>query len=214
MKAWHNHSVFSFPQPYEAYCPNCSEKLRLWPAKGHPFYCDECPYDQRNVLKRSTGENRLNCFLCDFDCCVNCSTAERFQRVRPEARLFNEEPDRVSDGDIERAAANMVAARLIETSYREEENENQPSLPYNPNPFSTTPATYITEPENFNTPFIIPQKDDPPAYPGEQYNTSSHTNPAAPSNHASLSYAIAPYFQPNPPETEFSPSAPPLIKPY
>lgn len=214
--------LLGFPQPYDAYCPNCSERLRLWPAKGHPFYCDECPYDQRNVLKRSTGENRLNCFLCDFDCCVNCSGAERFQRVRPEARLLNEEPDRVSDGDIERAAANMAAARLIETSYREGENENQPTLPYNPTPFSTTPATYnpvnyshrTQEPENFNTPFIIPQKDDPPAYPAEQYNSSSQLHPAAPSNHPSLPYAISPYSQTNPPETEFSPTAPPLIKPY
>jgi len=72
--------LLSYPKPYEAYCPECSEKLCLWPAKGHPFYCDECPYPQKERLKRSTGQNRLNCFLCDFDCCASCSNAERFQK--------------------------------------------------------------------------------------------------------------------------------------
>ena len=85
----------SYSQPYDAYCPHCSARLRLWPAKGiiwnrilliilpltgHPFYCDECPYEG-DVLKPSTGQNRLNCFLCDFDCCVSCSNAGRFGLV-------------------------------------------------------------------------------------------------------------------------------------
>merc|ERR1711915_164682 len=77
--------LLSFPQPYDAYCPECHERLRLWPAKGHPFYCDECPTDRRDVLKRSTGQNRLNCFLCDYDCCVTCSDASRLQRVGDES---------------------------------------------------------------------------------------------------------------------------------
>jgi len=79
--AIHNQGeLSSYSQPYDAYCPHCSARLRLWPPKGHPFYCDECPYEG-DVLKTSTGQNRLNCFLCDFDCCVDCSNAGRFRIV-------------------------------------------------------------------------------------------------------------------------------------
>jgi len=117
--------LLSFPQPYESYCPNCNDKLRLWPAKGHPFYCDECPYGERDNLKRSTGNNRLNCFLCDFDCCVNCSTKERFQKTYPEARHLVDDKEGVSDVDIERMAAGMAAIQLLETetAHKDEENE-------------------------------------------------------------------------------------------
>ena len=66
---------FSYQQPYDAYCPKCEGRLRLWPAKGHPFYCDQCPPEKKDILKKSTGRNRLNCFLCDYDICVDCAVA-------------------------------------------------------------------------------------------------------------------------------------------
>jgi len=106
--------LLSFPTPYESYCPNCSEKLRLWPAKGHPFYCDECPFNERSVLKRSTGHNRLNCFLCDFDCCANCSNKEKFQKVCSEPRQLVDEKIGISDEDIERMAAGMAVMKMLE----------------------------------------------------------------------------------------------------
>jgi len=115
--------LLSFPQPYDAYCPNCKERLRLWPAKGHPFYCDECPFNERSVLKRSTGENRLNCFLCDFDCCVNCSDKERFQQVCSEARQPRQESPALSDTDLEKMGTAMAGEVLLERLKQRNENE-------------------------------------------------------------------------------------------
>ena len=117
--------LLDFPQPYEAYCPNCYEQLRLWPAKGHPFYCDECPFDQRNVLKRSTGHNRLNCFLCDFDCCVNCANEDKFPNRSIQTK--QSEPAGISDDDLYRMASAMAVETLSET-----EPHQQPAHSYNP----------------------------------------------------------------------------------
>jgi len=280
--------LLSFPQPYDAYCPNCKERLRLWPAKGHPFYCDECPYNERTVLKRSTGENRLNCFLCDFDCCVNCSDKERFQQVCSEARQPRQETAAFSDTDLENMpparAGEIMLERLKQRNHNEmaemwnivnededkrsqQRNENErtkpcnqianedddfnkmssmktPSrfqeasqpineteqtLPSNPTMFSTPPSYTPVAPSNnaammegrgnFSTPFIIPQQENPPAYPADQYNLAYPIQPtAAPSSHPSLPYAISPYTQTQqtetPPSSDFAPSAPPFIKPY
>lgn len=72
--------LLSFPTRWDALCPNCNEKLRLWPAYGANWYCDECPYGERDRAKRSTGFNRLNCFLCDYDKCVDCADRARDRR--------------------------------------------------------------------------------------------------------------------------------------
>jgi len=79
-----NEELLSYPQPYAAYCPKCSARLRLWPAKGEPFYCDKCTGEEA-VLKNSTGENRLNCFACDFDCCVDCADNGKLQKPGEES---------------------------------------------------------------------------------------------------------------------------------
>jgi len=148
--------LLSFPQPYDTYCPDCSERLRLWPAKGHPFYCDECVYG-RDVLKSSNGQNRLNCFFCDFDCCVDCSNAGRFQRARSESRMANEESCRVSVEGINRMG------------------NGQTYYPVEPN-----------NQGNYTAPFMNPQQDGPPVYMYPQPNPneaprSTEYVPSAPS---------------------------------
>jgi len=110
--------LLGYPQPYDAYCPNCNEQLRLWPAKGHPFYCDECPYNERSVLKRSTGHNRLNCFLCDYDCCANCGRDGKVSRRIEEPELprqfIEHERQPISDEEINRLASGLAVRKCIE----------------------------------------------------------------------------------------------------
>jgi len=56
-------------------CSKCSAKLKLWPAQGPGFSCDSglesCP--GKSKLIPSSGDNRYNCFLCDYDLCVSCT---------------------------------------------------------------------------------------------------------------------------------------------
>merc|ERR1712013_211982 len=67
-----------FAEPYAISCPHCTSRLKLWPAKGAPFLCDDwAPSTGKNCRSRgreipSNGENRLNCFVCDYDLCVDC----------------------------------------------------------------------------------------------------------------------------------------------
>eukprot|EP00091_Calanus_sinicus_P007552 TRINITY_DN18643_c0_g1_i1.p1 TRINITY_DN18643_c0_g1~~TRINITY_DN18643_c0_g1_i1.p1 ORF type:complete len:319 (-),score=63.63 TRINITY_DN18643_c0_g1_i1:32-949(-) len=151
--AFNNQSEFlSFPQPYEAYCPNCSERLRLWPAKGHPFYCDECPYE-RDVLKSSTGENRLNCFFCDFDCCVDCSNAGRFQRARSMSRRPSNTSYMVSDEGI-----NRMGMSNEQPYYPNTQGYNSPPFM---NPPQLGPPGYTNSYPQPNQPAFIPSA--PPA---------------------------------------------------
>jgi len=52
--------------------PKCRARLKLWPANhGPPFACSSsnCPIVGRI---RSTGQNRFNCFSCNFDLCESC----------------------------------------------------------------------------------------------------------------------------------------------
>eukprot|EP00092_Neocalanus_flemingeri_P000490 GFUD01000520.1.p1 GENE.GFUD01000520.1~~GFUD01000520.1.p1 ORF type:complete len:303 (+),score=25.50 GFUD01000520.1:250-1158(+) len=221
--------LLSYPQPYESFCPNCHERLSLWPAKGHPFYCDQCPFDQRSVLKRSTGENRLNCFLCDFDCCVNCANEGKMQRrlslENIESGGFrrtlsykqpNTEQAGTSDDDIERLASALAVEKFIDP-------ESNPTPPYNPYHTDTTTTS--------STPFIIPQQSSTPAYPAPEYhayiNRTSYRPPVtctiqpltpihAPPDLPSLPYAIQPIQQNQATEssTLWAPSAPPLINKY
>lgn len=53
-------------------CWICSKRLLQWPLIGSSFYCDG-----RNCLLFGTsivnsGNNRFNCYMCDFDLCINC----------------------------------------------------------------------------------------------------------------------------------------------
>ena len=66
------------------------------------------------MLKRSSGHNRLNCFLCDFDCCANCSNKGKFHRVCSEPRQLVDEKIGISDEDIERMAAGMAVMKMLE----------------------------------------------------------------------------------------------------
>jgi len=179
--------LLSYPKPYEAYCPECSEKLRLWPAKGHPFYCDECPYPQKERLKRSNGQNRLNCFLCDFDCCASCSNAERFQK-RLNTTSLQERFDKSMSPDF--SEEGVISKSSSKPTYPRDP-------PYNPSiagPDIRTGSTYLSTPsgdQEVSTPFLIQQDTDlpPPAYRGTGY--SSTANPLVPTSiHQELPYSI------------------------
>jgi len=136
--------LLNYPRPYNAYCPNCSEKLRLWPAKGHPFYCDECPGQKRFVLKRSSGHNRLNCFLCDYDICASCAAAKQ---------------DTTEQEDREENTNNITTVITINhtaehsQSYQEEQQstvqykqQQQPTPQHNTRTQHTLPYTLHQEP--------------------------------------------------------------------
>ena len=84
------------------------------------------------------GNNRLNCFLCDFDRCVSCSDAERFQRVCPaEAIQPKEETSEIAGEDMNIMIAHMEAERLKDTPYKGgeilTESDSRYTIPYNPN---------------------------------------------------------------------------------
>ena len=63
---------YSFPRPYDVFCPMCKGRLALWPKSANKFSCSQCPPNSRGMIE-NTGTNRLNCFLCDFDSCTDCS---------------------------------------------------------------------------------------------------------------------------------------------
>ena len=60
------------PENNKIRCPKCRSRLKLWPANhGPPFACSSsnCPIVGRI---KSTGQNRFNCFSCNFDLCESC----------------------------------------------------------------------------------------------------------------------------------------------
>ena len=60
------------PENNKIRCPKCRARLKLWPANhGPPFACSSsnCPIVGRI---KSTGQNRFNCFSCNFDLCESC----------------------------------------------------------------------------------------------------------------------------------------------
>ena len=60
------------PENNKIRCPKCRARLRLWPANhGPPFTCSSsnCPIVGRI---KSSGQNRFNCFTCNFDLCESC----------------------------------------------------------------------------------------------------------------------------------------------
>jgi len=129
--------LLNYARPYNAYCPQCREKLRLWPAKGHPFYCDECPGHKRFVLKRSTGHNRLNCFLCDYDVCVSCAAAKQ---------------DTIGHDDREENINNITTVitvnHVAEASQPYQQHQDQqpkPTQQYNPHTQNTLPYSQQQE---------------------------------------------------------------------
>merc|ERR1711892_1262112 len=81
-----NEELNSFPEPYAISCPHCRGQLKLWPAKGCPFLCDDwapkkgkkCKSKGREIPSR--GENRFNCFVCDYDLCEECVIARGAQK--------------------------------------------------------------------------------------------------------------------------------------
>ena len=189
-----------FPQPYESYCPNCNEQLRLWPAKGHPYYCDKCPLDQCMVLKRSTGHNPLNCFLCDFDCCVNCAVdgrvPKRFIRTQGAQNRWQVTVNEVDETEPQPVISSSW--QVVNGHWQKVEvSQPQPTPAYTPD--------QLIPPDN---------AANPPAYPADQYSSSPST-PLINSTHSSLPYAIQP-IQPNlqANTTNTTPSAPPLISSY
>eukprot|EP00092_Neocalanus_flemingeri_P076589 GFUD01095013.1.p1 GENE.GFUD01095013.1~~GFUD01095013.1.p1 ORF type:complete len:158 (-),score=16.81 GFUD01095013.1:24-497(-) len=151
---------------------------------------------------------RLNCFLCDFDCCVNCAMRGKVKK----SFCGNN-----SQKNTEQTGASDEVDILIDS-------ESNPTPPYNPYTTKTSGDTYTTH-------FIIPQQSSPPAYPAPEYhsyiNRTAHHPPvtyhiqpsqpiAAPSDHPSLPYAIQPTQQHQATEssTHWAPSAPPLINKY
>eukprot|EP00092_Neocalanus_flemingeri_P030308 GFUD01032901.1.p2 GENE.GFUD01032901.1~~GFUD01032901.1.p2 ORF type:complete len:167 (-),score=24.29 GFUD01032901.1:98-598(-) len=153
---------------------------------------------------------RLNCFLCDFDCCVNCA-----MRGKVKKRFCGDNCQR----NTEQTGTSDEVEILIDS-------ESNPTPPYNPYHTNTTKTSGETD--TYTTPFIIPQQSSPPAYPAPEYhsyiNRTTHRPPvsypiqltqpiAAPSDHPSLPYAIQPTQQHQATEssTPWAHSAPPLI---
>ena len=186
------HHILRFPQPYEAYCTTCNEQLRLWPAKGHPFYCDMChirvPASKKSGLKRSTGHNRLNCFLCDYDVCVNCAmdgkVPKRFTRTQGVHNRWQTTVEEVDE--IESQPAMSSSWQLVNGQWQKVgvyQPPPQPTPSYNPD--------QLLPPDS---------RDLPPAYPADQYSSATPLI-----NDSSLPYAIQP---------PSAPSAPPFINRY
>jgi hypothetical protein len=215
----HQRELLNFPQPYNSYCPNCREKLRLWPAKGHPFYCDECPVSERTVLKRSSGHNRLNCFLCDFDRCASCATAGIQDTAVPyNTDISNTEQNKIGSehGTSLQSDSALPTFPHLESAVRfecappyEEQGRPYPSaLPYNPQPvmdIQVNQASGLLTADGggencLATPFLLPSQEYPPPYEGP---SSSHAITP------SLPYAVRPYPQHNSSEI---PTAPPFMK--
>eukprot|EP00092_Neocalanus_flemingeri_P009409 GFUD01010123.1.p1 GENE.GFUD01010123.1~~GFUD01010123.1.p1 ORF type:complete len:235 (-),score=60.06 GFUD01010123.1:4-708(-) len=68
----------SFPTHPAIRCAKCKDRLRIWPDQKSPlFYCDTdlptCPCNGKE--ESSSGGNRYNCFLCDYDLCRGCVKA-------------------------------------------------------------------------------------------------------------------------------------------
>lgn len=66
-------------------CFRCFKRLIQWPKIGPHFYCDGtyCPLNGASI--KNTGSNRFNCFICDFDLCLNCINRNH-SRLRTEIR--------------------------------------------------------------------------------------------------------------------------------
>ncbi|XP_040580080.1 uncharacterized protein [Lepeophtheirus salmonis] len=66
--------INSLPTSDRAPCPKCGKYLRQWPEKlVTPFKCDggsKCP--NSGLLLPNTGDNRFNCFTCNYDLCHDC----------------------------------------------------------------------------------------------------------------------------------------------
>jgi len=72
-------------------CPTstCGQKLRLWPAMEGTWYCDSCPPSKKIFPKTNDGNNRLNCFLCDYDLCTECCiVAEKQEKREGHDKMF------------------------------------------------------------------------------------------------------------------------------
>jgi len=207
--------LLSYPKPYEAYCPKCSEKLRIWPAKGRPFYCDECPYPQNEKLQRSTGQNKLSCFHCDFDCCVSCSNAERFQK-RTTTSGWNKLQIDALQARFDQSLTPDIAKEggIPKNNSKPTYSRDPPYIPSIAGPDLSIPSGD----QDVSTPFLIQQDTDlpPPAYPGTGYSSDHYTTPANPSVHQGLPYSFSPYIQPylGTNEQSFAPTAPSVIKKY
>ena len=72
-----------------ARCPKCENRLRQWPDRGTYFTCDgaNCPLGEAAKIVNN-GENRFNCFVCDYDLCLTCvrrTDEEERSRTEPSA---------------------------------------------------------------------------------------------------------------------------------
>jgi len=84
-------------------CPTstCGQKLRLWPAMEGTWYCDSCPPSKKIFPKTNDGNNRLNCFLCDYDLCTECCiVAEKQEKREGHDKMFRN-MDANNDGYVD-----------------------------------------------------------------------------------------------------------------
>jgi len=90
----------AMPQPFNVFC-QCGDKLRLWPEMEGTWNCDTCPSSSEVFPKTNDGNNRLNCFLCDYDICAECAGNEERPRGPEKAtwrKFFEERADTDLDG--------------------------------------------------------------------------------------------------------------------
>lgn len=54
-------------------CPQCKKPLRKWKSKNK-YICkgEKCLRCNEKEIDNANGNNRYNCFQCDFDLCRNC----------------------------------------------------------------------------------------------------------------------------------------------
>ena len=60
-----------FPEPYNVLCPKCGSRLKQWPSRGPEFYCEGVGCTRVGGIDNN-GSNRFNCFICDYDLCLQC----------------------------------------------------------------------------------------------------------------------------------------------
>jgi hypothetical protein len=63
------------PTPCSIFCPQCDNKLRLWPVQDHAkFRCHskKTSCKHHGLELNNDGSNRFNCYIHDFDMCGEC----------------------------------------------------------------------------------------------------------------------------------------------